>query len=78
MSKNDFTVLESRLFIRLLLGFVRKMFLPIKCVFISVIFCNFHVNVEEELNQQVCVIKYVENEISNTTSCKKKERGAKR
>ena len=30
-----------------------------------------------KLNQQVCLIKYVENEISNSTSHKKRERGAK-
>ena len=36
----------------------------------------FYLN-EEELNQQVCLIKYVENEVSNPTSHKKRERGAK-
>ena len=39
------------------------------------IFCIFYLN-EKELNQQVCLIKYAENEISNSTS-HKKERGAK-
>ena len=40
----------------------------------------FYLN-EEELNQQVCLIKYVEHEISNSTfqkqtkTKKKKERG---
>ena len=53
-------------------------FLPKRCLFI---FCIFYLN-EKELNQQVCLIKYVENEISNSTSYKKKrererERGAK-
>ena len=41
-------------------------------MFISVIFCIFHLNVEEELNQQVYLIKYAENEISNFTSHTKK------
>ena len=49
-------------------------FLPKRCLFI---FCIFYLN-EKELNQQVCLIKYVENEISNSTSQKKKKkRGAK-
>ena len=53
-------------------------FLPKRCLFI---FCIFYLN-EKELNQQVCPIKYVENEISNSTSHrkeekKKRERGAK-
>ena len=54
-------------------------FLPKICLFI---FCIFYLN-EKELNQQVCLIKYVENKISNSTSHKKKkiererERGAK-
>ena len=33
----------------------------------------FYLN-EKELNQQVCLLKYVENEISNSTSLGKKER----
>ena len=38
------------------------------------VLCIFYLN-EKELNQQVCLIKYVENEISNSTSPpKKKER----
>ena len=55
-------------------------FLPKICLFI---FCIFYLN-EKELNQQVCLIKYVENKISNSTSHTKKnkikketERGAK-
>ena len=51
-------------------------FLPKICLFI---FCIFYLN-EKELNQQVCLIKYVENKISNSTSHKKKrerDRGAK-
>ena len=69
-------ILEWHLFLRLSLGFVWKMlsfvgkikFLPKRCLFI---FCIFYLN-EKELNQQVCLIKYVENEISNSTSHKKK------
>ena len=37
----------------------------------SVHFLYFYLN-EEKLNQQVCLIKYVENEISNSTSHKRK------
>ena len=37
----------------------------------SVHFLYFYLN-EKELNQQVCLIKYVENEISNSTFHKKK------
>ena len=50
-------------------------FLPKRylCLFI---FCIFYLN-EKELNQQVCLMKYVENQISNSTSYKKKKRGAK-
>ena len=39
-------------------------------------FSVFYLN-EEELNQQVCLIKYVEHEISNSASHKKRERGTK-
>ena len=39
-------------------------FLPKKCLFI---FCIFYLN-EKELSQEVCLIKYVENENSNSTS----------
>ena len=35
------------------------------------IFCIFYLN-EKEFNQQACLIKYVENEISNSTSHQKK------
>ena len=53
-------------------GFCRKTstFLPKRCLFI---FYIFYLN-EKELNQQVCPIKYVENEISNSTSLKKKKK----
>ena len=43
-------------------------FLPKSCL---LVFCIFFLN-EKELNQQVCLIKYVENEISNSTSQKEK------
>ena len=47
-------------------------FLSKRCLFI---FCIFYLN-EKELNQQVCLIKHVENEISKSTSHKKeRERG---
>ena len=52
-------------------------FSPKRCL---LIFCIFYLN-KEELNQQVCLIKYEEHEISNSTSHKKIEkqgdRGAK-
>ena len=41
-----------------------------RCLFI---FCIFYLN-EKEFNQQVCLIKYVENEISNSTSSHKKKK----
>ena len=81
-------ILECHLFLRLSLGmnyvnFCRKTskFLPKRCFFI---FCIFYLK-EKELNQQVCLIKNIENEISNSTSHKKiwnkvkreRERGAK-
>ena len=58
-----------------MLSFVGKTskFLPKRCPFI---FCIFYLN-----EQQVCLIKYVENEISNSAfhkqKEKKRERGAK-
>ena len=49
-------------------------FLPKRCLFI---FCIFYLN-EKEVNQQVSLIKYVENEIYNSTSQKREwERGAR-
>ena len=42
----------------------------------SVHFLYFYLN-EEKLNQQVCLIKYVENEISNSTSHKKERERSK-
>ena len=82
MSKNDFrvtTIFKTIIrFVRKMLSFVGKhlKFLTNKCLFI---FCIFYLH-EEELNQQVCLIKYVENEISNSTLHKKekeRERPAK-
>ena len=49
-------------------------FLPKRCLFI---FCIFYLN-EKELNQQVYLIKYVENEISYPTSHKKKKKERER
>ena len=79
MAKNDFRVTSIfKIIIRICMKnveFCRKTskFLPKRCLFI---FCIFYLN-EKELNQQVCLIKYVENEISNSTSHKKKKRGTK-
>ena len=42
-------------------------FLPKRCLFI---FCIFYLN-EKELKQQLCLTKYAENEISNSTCHKK-------
>ena len=51
-------------------------FLPKRCLRLF-IFCIFYLN-KKELNQQVCLMKYAENEISNSTFYKKeRERGAK-
>ena len=49
-------------------------FLPKRCLCLF-IFCIFYLN-EKELNQQVCLITYVEieNEISNSITYEKKER----
>ena len=49
-------------------------FLPERCLFII---CIFYLN-ENELNQQVCLIKYVENEISNSTSHKKRKKNERK
>ena len=76
MAKNDFRVTSIfKIIIRICMKnveFCRKTskFLPKRCLFI---FCIFYLN-EKELNQQVCLIKYVENEISNSTSQKKKKK----
>ena len=79
MAKNDFRVtFIFKIIIRICMKnveFCRKTskFLPKRCLFI---FCIFYLN-EKELNQQVCLIKYVENEISNSTSHKKKRERSK-
>ena len=76
MAKNDFRVKSIfEIIIRICIknvGFCRKTstFLPKRYLFI---FCIFYLN-EKELNQQVCPIKYVENEISNSTSHRKEEK----
>ena len=73
MVKNDFRVTPVfKIIIRICMKnveFCRKAskFLPKRCL---LIFCIFYLN-EKKLNQQVCLIKYVENEISNRTSHKK-------
>ena len=80
-------ILEWHLFLRLSLGFVWKILSFVgkhlsfyaKDVYSSSVIFIFCLN-EKESNQQVCPIKYAENEISNPTSHKKKrerERGAK-
>ena len=51
-----------------LMNYLMELFLPKRCLFI---FCIFYLN-EKELNQQVYLIKYVENKFSNSTSHKKK------
>ena len=61
-------ILEWHLFLRLSLEFVRKMlsFVGKYLSFYTKDVCSFSVfSIEEELNQQVCLIKYIENEISN-------------
>ena len=75
-------VLDWHLLLRLSLGFVWKMlsFVGKDLSFYPKDVCSFSVFFylnEIELNQQVCLMKYVENEISNSTSHKKRERGAK-
>ena len=80
MAKNDFRVRSLfKIIIRIRVKnveFCRKTskFLPKRCLFI---FCIFYLN-EKELKQQVCLKKYVENEICNSTSHKKKERETER
>ena len=74
MAKNDFRVTSVfKIVIKICMKnveFCRKTskFLPKRCLFI---FCIFYLN-EKELSQQVCLIKYVENEICNSFSHKKK------
>ena len=78
MAKNDFRVTSIfKLIIRICMENVEFCgktfkFLPKRCLCLF-IFCIFYVN-EQELNQQVWLIKYTEIEISNSTSHKKRER----
>ena len=76
MAKNDFRVTsifkKSLGFVWKMLSFVGKhlSFYPKDvCSFSTFFYLN-----EKELNQQVCLLKYVENEICNSISHKKKER----
>ena len=82
MAKNDFRVASIfNIIIRICMKnveFCRKTskFLPKRCLFVCLFVCF-----EKEFNQQVCLIKYAENEMSNSTSHltkkKRKKRGAK-
>ena len=80
MAKNDFRVTSIfKIIIRICMKNVEfcgktSKFLPKRCLFI---FCIFYLN-EKELKQQVCLIKYVENEISNSNSHKKRKKRKKR
>ena len=66
MAKNDFRVTSVfKIIIRKTSKFLTKRYL--------FIFCIFYLN-EKGLNQQVCLIKFVENEISNPTSHQKKKK----
>ena len=76
MAKNDFRVTSV---FKIIISICMKnidfcgktsKFLSKRCLFI---FCIFYSN-EKQLNQQVCLIKYVENEISHSTSQKKKKK----
>ena len=76
MAKKDFRVTSIfKIIIRICMKNVascRKTskFLSKRCLFIV---CIFYLN-EKELNQHVCLIKYVDNEICNSASHKEKER----
>ena len=76
MAKNNFRVTSiSKFIIRIGMKnveFCRKTsnFSSKRCLFI---FCIFYL-IEKELNQQVCLIKCEENEISNSTCHKKKQK----
>ena len=80
MAKSDFRVTSIfKIIFRICMKnveFCRKTskFLPKRCLFI---FYIFYLN-EKDLNQQLCLIKYVENEISNPTSYKKEKRERER
>ena len=77
MPKNDFRVPSIfKIIITICLKNVEfcwktSKFLPKRCLYLFS-FCIFYL-IEKELNQQVYLIKYAENEISNSTS-EKKER----
>ena len=77
MPKNDFRVPSIfKIIITICLKNVEfcwktSKFLPKRCLYLFS-FCIFCL-IEKELNQQVYLIKYAENEISNSTS-EKKER----
>ena len=84
MAKDDFRVASIfKIIIRICMKNVEFCgktfkFLPKRWLFV---FCVFYLT-EKEFSQQVCLIKYVENENSDSTSHKKKrkkkrERGAK-
>ena len=80
MAKNDFRMASIfKIIIRIcmkMLSFVGKhlSFNPKDACFF--IFCIFYLN-EKEFNQPVCLIKQVENEISNSPSHKKKKERSK-
>ena len=75
MAKNDFRVTSIfKIIIRICMKNVEfcgktSKFLPKRCLRLF-IFCIFYLN-KKELNQQVCLMKYAENEISNSTFYKK-------
>ena len=74
MAKNDFRVTSIfKITIRICMKNVEfckrtSKSLPKRCLFT---FCIFYLN-KKELNQQACLIEYVENEIYNSPSHKKK------
>ena len=80
MAKNDFRVTSVfKIIISICMKNIEfsgktSKFLSKRCLFI---FCIFYLN-EKELNQQVCLIKYVENEICNSISHQKKKRERER
>ena len=81
MAKNGFRVTSIfKIIIRICMKNVAfcgktSKFLPKRCPCLF-IFCIFYLN-EKELHQQVCLIKYAENKISNSTSHKKKRERSK-
>ena len=75
MSKIDFRMTSIfKIIIRICLRKVESCrktskFLPKRSLFV---FCIFYLN-DKELNQQVCLIKYVENKVFNSTPLTKKK-----